>query len=157
MSTNCLHFSKMQFFKHLHNTFKMLIKKHLFFIFFLGCGFLFSQQKELQEVKVLMKKADFKNSVIKIDSLLNDKKNRNINGELHLEKAKIYRIRGKNKLFKKQLLLAEKIANKNGNLILQADILFQKYIYFKVNKSEQLTFLVKYLAIAEKTQNKTPG
>ena len=70
------------------------------------------------------------------------------------EKAKIYRIRGKNKLFEKQLLLAEKIAAKNENLILQADILLQKHLYFKVNKSEQLTFLVKYIAIAEKTQNK---
>ena len=132
----------------------MPLKKYILSLIFLISGFIFSQQKELQEVKFLMKKGDFKNSILKIDSLLNDKNNSKIKGELNLEKAKIYRIRGKNKLFEKQLLLAEKIAAKNENLILQADILLQKHLYFKVNKSEQLTFLVKYIAIAEKTQNK---
>ena len=132
----------------------MTLKKYILSLIFLISGFIFSQQKELQEVKFLMKKGDFKNSILKIDSLLNDKNNSKIKGELNLEKAKIYRIRGKNKLFEKQLLLAEKIAAKNENLILQADILLQKHLYFKVNKSEQLTFLVKYIAIAEKTQNK---
>ena len=132
----------------------MPLKKYILSLIFLISGFIFSQQKELQEVKFLIKKGDFKNSILKIDSLLNDKNNSKIKGELNLEKAKIYRIRGKNKLFEKQLLLAEKIAAKNENLILQADILLQKHLYFKVNKSEQLTFLVKYIAIAEKTQNK---
>ena len=132
----------------------MPLKKYILSLIFLISGFIFSQQKELQKVKFLMKKGDFKNSILKIDSLLNDKNNSKIKGELNLEKAKIYRIRGKNKLFEKQLLLAEKIAAKNENLILQADILLQKHLYFKVNKSEQLTFLVKYIAIAEKTQNK---
>ena len=132
----------------------MLLKKHILFIIFLISGYIFSQQNELQEVKYLIKKADFKNSILKIDSLLKDKKNNVIRGELCLEKAKVYRIRGENKLFKKQLLFAEKIATKSENLILQADIIIQKYLYFKVNKSEQLTFLVKYIAIAEKTQNK---
>ena len=132
----------------------MPLKKYILSLIFLISGFIFSQQKELQEVKFLMKKGDFKNSILKIDSLLNDKNNSKIKGELNLEKAKIYRIRGKNKLFEKQLLLAEKIAAKNEDLILQADILLQKHLYFKVNKSEQLTFLVKYIAIAEKTQNK---
>ena len=132
----------------------MPLKKYILSLIFLISGFIFSQQKELQEVKFLIKKGDFKNSILKIDSLLNDKNNSKIKGELNLEKAKIYRIRGKNKLFEKQLLLAEKIAAKNEDLILQADILLQKHLYFKVNKSEQLTFLVKYIAIAEKTQNK---
>ena len=106
----------------------MPLKKYILSLIFLISGFIFSQQKELQEVKFLMKKGDFKNSILKIDSLLNDKNNSKIKGELNLEKAKIYRIRGKNKLFEKQLLLAEKIAAKNENLILK-QIFYSKNIY----------------------------
>lgn len=131
----------------------MLIKKIIFYFFLTFTINLLGQKDIILEIRESTKKGNLKASSKKIDSILNLQKNNLIKGKLYLEKARILRIEGKNKSFLETLELIFKIAKKTNNKTLEAKALLEKYVYLIGKKKQTIPTLVKFVSIAEETQD----
>jgi hypothetical protein len=131
----------------------MLLKRVFFVLIMLSSLNLFCQINILEKVKKRARKGNLEEVKKEIDSLLKQKKNHHIKGDLFLEKVKILRIQGKNDAFQKKLDSVFEIAKKEKNKILEANALYQEYTYLNNKGGVSLPILAKYIAIAQETKD----
>lgn len=131
-----------------------MIKKHnSFILLFFFCSIIVGQNNNLKIVNNLILKGELETSIKMIDSLLKEDLSLKDTGYLKLEKAKIYRIKGEDKSFIREIKTVFTIAEKTENKLLEADAWFQKIIYFNSKKGQGLPALANYISIAESTKN----
>lgn len=131
-----------------------MIKKHnSFILLFFFCSIIVGQNNNLKIVNNLILKGELETSIKMIDSLLKEDISLKDTGYLKLEKAKIYRIKGEDKSFIREIKTVFTIAEKTENKLLEADAWFQKIVYFNSKKGQGLPALANYISIAESTKN----
>jgi DNA-binding CsgD family transcriptional regulator len=111
------------------------------------------EQHTLQSATDLLLNGDLKKASKVIDSLLNTDVSLSDRGYLKLRKATIFRMKGNNQEFLKELDTVFIVAKKIDNKILEADALIQKVTYLNGKKGQALSTMAKYVAIAEETKN----
>ncbi|MFK8059317.1 MAG: hypothetical protein AB8B78_04415 [Polaribacter sp.] len=87
------------------------------------------------------------------DSLLKQDISLYEKGYLTLQKARIFRLKGNNKLFLKENENVFKIAKKLDNKVLEAKAWLEKVIYLNIRRSQSITALSNFISIAESTQD----
>jgi hypothetical protein len=126
----------------------------ILFISFLVSITVNCQEKHtLQSATDLLLNSDLKKASKVIDSLLNTDVSLSDRGYLKLRKATIFRMKGNNQEFLKELDTVFIVAKKIDNKILEADALIQKVTYLNGKKGQALSTMAKYVAIAEETKN----
>lgn len=131
----------------------MSFKRVLFFLsIFISCSS-FCQNELISIIKKNAKEGNLKQVEKRIDSLLKLTKHKKIKGELLLEKTKILRIKGKDTQFLNYLEATFKVAKNDKNKILEANALYQKYLYLNNKGAESLPVLANYISIAKETKD----